>query len=109
VVLKLFAAIGNPRLIHCFDVGHFNVFSRIPLEKWLSRIASGGRIHFHFHDNRGDNDSHLPVGAGNVDWYRLKKIIPALFRDFTVTLESHTRKDLEKSLRFYRKIFILEP
>lgn len=106
VVQKLLAAIDNPRLIHCFDVGHFNVFSRISLEEWLRRIAAGGKIHFHFHDNLGDCDSHLPVGDGNIQWGRLKKIITALFDDFTVTLESHSRKDLERSLGFYRKFFI---
>ena len=58
----------------------------------------GDHIHFHFHDNNGDFDSHLPIGKGNVEWKKLKEIIIRYFSSFSVTLEALSKKDLIKSV-----------
>jgi sugar phosphate isomerase/epimerase len=106
IALDLIGRLSNRRVIHCFDVGHFNVFSDISLDAWLGSLRPADSIHFHFHDNEGEFDSHLPVGKGNIDWTELKIIINKYFCNYSVTLEPHSRKDLIKSVENFRKLFI---
>ena len=55
-------------------------------------------IEMHLHDNNGDADEHLSLGEGSFDFAgmagQLEGVNPIL------TLESHTKEDLEKSLKF---------
>ena len=67
----------------CFDVGHFNVFSKVPMEKWLNKI--GDRIfECHLHDNDGTADQHISIGDGNInyqpliEWLKSKEKRPKL-------------------------------
>lgn len=60
-----------PQYGFCLDVGHalVELGPRGPL---LYLEALGERlIHLHLHDNHGQGDDHLPVGAGSVPWERL--------------------------------------
>jgi len=106
VSLQLIAAVDHPRMIHCFDVGHFHVFGSISLSDWFSRVGPVDRIHFHFHDNRGKSDQHLPVGEGSIPWVELRDRIRQSFRHFTITLECHNKPDLIRSIANYREIFL---
>jgi sugar phosphate isomerase/epimerase len=60
-----------PQYGFCLDVGHalIELGPRGPL-RYLE--ALGDRLlHLHLHDNHGQRDDHLPVGAGSVPWARL--------------------------------------
>ena len=59
--------INSPNLGVCFDTGHFNLFSKVPLEKWFEEIGDN-IIEVHLHDNTGSNDDHLGIGDGNIDF-----------------------------------------
>ena len=96
----------SPRIIHCFDFGHHHVFGSIPFEEWLFYLKPNGRIHFHFHDNPGFTDDHLPVGEGSIDWNRVKEVILNMKVNFTVTLEPHSREDMIETINNYRKMFL---
>jgi len=106
VYLQLCERIRSERIFPCFDFGHHHVFSAIPFDEWLFYLHPRRTIHFHLHDNHGDRDQHLPLGRGNIDWLRAKKTIVNLGFEFTITLESHTLKDLKESFVFYRKNFL---
>lgn len=106
VVLKLMEKINSDKIIHCFDFGHHNVFGLIPFEEWLFYLRPKKFIHFHFHDNHGMNDDHLPLGKGNIEWKKVKDVILNLNVNFSVALEPHSKKDLIKSVNFYRKVFL---
>lgn len=106
IVLKLMAKIGSERVIHCFDVGHHHVFGKISAQQWLDRLGDLDYIHFHFHDNFGDFDHHLPVGEGNISWEELKQTISNLPCRFSVTLEAHDKESLIQSVDNYRRIFL---
>lgn len=58
-----------PQYGFCLDVGHafIELGPRGPL-RYLEVL--GDRL-LHLHDNHGQKDDHLPVGAGNVPWARL--------------------------------------
>ncbi len=54
----------------CLDVGHAHAFSCLEPRGWVERL--GTRIvHLHVHDNSGDDDRHLPPGAGSIDFGQL--------------------------------------
>ncbi len=57
----------------CFDTGHANLIEKP--DKYLEKIAPR-LMTLHVSDNSGDNSSHLPPGAGNIDW---DKFSSALF------------------------------
>lgn len=95
-LLSLVDEIDSARLGHCFDIGHWNLFGRIPLETWLSQI--GPRLfHLHLHDNTGTGDDHLPVGDGNIDFDQLFSLVSAFEPGPSMTLEAHRPEDLVRS------------
>ncbi len=51
----------------CFDIGHFNVYSKISLTRWLDEIQPDME-EVHLHDNRGEEDEHLALGEGIIDF-----------------------------------------
>jgi len=108
VALELEKRVGSDRIIHCFDYGHHKVFANISSTEWLERIRSDKPIHFHFHDNNGSGDDHLPMGEGTVDWDKAREDISGLGVPFSVTLEPHSKGDLLRSLQFYRAHFLQE-
>lgn len=93
----LLSTLDSPWLGHCFDVGHWNLFSKVPLADWFGALGSR-LVHLHLHDNRGRGDDHLPVGKGNIDFDALFRLIPTLPAAPTMTLEAHTRRNLLRSL-----------
>lgn len=89
--------LNSPWLVHCFDVGHWQLFSRTPLADWFSRL--GARIaHLHLHDNGGDADEHLPVAAGKINFGELFRLVQTLPRPPSMTCEALGHQDLLTSL-----------
>lgn len=81
----------------CFDVGHFNVFSKVPMEEWLQHI--GDRIiECHLHDNDGTADQHIAIGDGKIDYSPLKKWLKEIKKHPTLTLELPHKTHVIKSL-----------
>ena len=70
------------------DIGHANLM--VPYnttEEILQRYGSRLR-HVHLHDNKGGHeDSHLPLGAGNIDLNRMVRALQSCGYDSTITLE----------------------
>ncbi|MBI5409778.1 MAG: sugar phosphate isomerase/epimerase [Nitrospirae bacterium] len=79
----------------CFDTGHFNLFSKLPLLEWLEKTKQYFK-ELHLHDNHRYADHHLAVGDGDFDFTTLFREIEGI--DCVYTLESHTIEDVKKSL-----------
>ena len=93
----LFEAVDDPSLRHCFDVGHWNLFKKVTMEKWFESI--GGRIaEVHIHDNGGTRDDHAPPGEGTIDFGRFFALMERYAPDAAYTVEAHSKPDLERSL-----------
>ncbi len=106
IVLQLLKKAGQPRLVHCFDFGHHNVFARIPFAEWLFYLDPQRHVHFHLHDNCGANDDHLALGQGNIDWPAARTAIAGLACPFTITLEPKSAQVLRASASYYKKHFL---
>jgi len=97
VFVVLFTELGCEQFGHCFDIGHWNIFAEESLDHWFGQLGKYVK-HLHLHDNQGENDQHLPLGSGNIDFHALFAQIRKLQRPPSMTLEAHEIQDLEISL-----------
>ena len=93
----LFDSISSDALGFCLDIGHHHVFAKSPLKEWIETL--GEKIMgLHLHDNSGEEDAHLAIDKGNVDFTGLFRLISAKGLRPTVTLEPHEEETLWQSL-----------
>ena len=60
------AAVDDPRLGLCLDIGHAAVYSDHSPQEWTEAFLPHLR-HVHLHDNDGATDLHLPLGQGTLE------------------------------------------
>jgi sugar phosphate isomerase/epimerase len=102
--LEVLGRAGASNLQVCFDVGHLLAFSTGDFSHWLKTLAPVIG-HLHLHDNHGDADNHLALGAGRVplretlDYFAARGHCPA------VTLEPHQEGSLDPSLNYLAGIW----
>lgn len=95
--LPLFKALESPAFGHCFDIGHWNMFATGSLKDWFATLGKYTR-HLHLHDNHGQQDEHLPIGGGVIDFAALFRLFRKLETPPSMTLEAHTLPELDSSL-----------
>lgn len=91
----LCSEINSPNFGICFDTGHFNLFSKLPLDEWIGMIKPYIK-ELHLHDNERYGDDHRPIGDGDFDFRMLFAELKGV--DCVYTIESHTVEDVTKSL-----------
>ena len=92
----LLEAVDQPCFRHCFDVGHWNMFTTVTLEEWFSEL--GPYIaESHIHDNSGQADEHLPPGEGQIDFSKLFSLLKQHAPAAVLTLEAHSIERLERA------------
>ena len=84
----------------CFDTGHFNLFSRIPLDEWLRQLKPY-IMELHLHDNNRTSDDHLAIGEGTFDFDTL--FLSLKDKNLIYTIEGHTKEDVVKSMEMLEK------
>lgn len=67
------------------DFGHTNIGKDKP--QAFCRSLGQKLRHVHLSDNRGYEDDHMPLGAGNMDWRKSIDALKATGYDGTITLE----------------------
>lgn len=86
MLLDIVNGVDDPRMAVCLDVGHVNVYSKVPAMDWMEICAS--RIgHFHIHNNDGSWDTHSPLDQGSIPMKTLLTRAESLCPDATYTLE----------------------
>lgn len=75
------------------DIGHMKIHTKESHDKWilflLKLINEGRKLHFHIHDNKGKEDSHLTISSINDDrTIFFVKLLLLMFRDSNFILES---------------------
>ncbi len=85
----------------CFDTGHFNLFSKVSLEDWLSETKPYIK-EIHLHNNDRSMDQHYPIDEGTFDHRRFFE----LFRDNNCiyTVEAHRPEHVMRSLRYLENL-----
>ncbi len=97
-IKALLDEIDDPCFKHCFDVGHWNMFSTVTLEEWFDEL--GYYIaESHIHDNHGESDEHLPVGEGAIDFAGFFPLLSSYAPDAVWTIEAHNTERLQRALK----------
>ena len=96
-LFDLFTCVDSPRLRHCFDMGHWNLFKKVGLEEWFS-VLGPFMAEAHIHDNHGEKDEHLPIGEGEIDIQLCFSLLGRYAPNAIRTIEAHTREKLERAL-----------
>jgi sugar phosphate isomerase/epimerase len=94
----LLEAIDDPSFRHCFDVGHWNMFTTVSMEEWFAELGPF-IAECHVHDNHGQTDEHLPPGEGQIDFPLLFRLLDQYAPDVVCTVEAHTFQRLERALK----------
>jgi len=101
----LFEELEKLNVGFCLDTGHQAAFGSSPLETWLQSLG-----HFieqvHLHDNDGNEDAHLALGQGEIDFSTLFDYLKAnKKKPPVITLEPHKEEDLWPSVDYLEKIW----
>jgi sugar phosphate isomerase/epimerase len=101
----LFEELENLNVGFCLDTGHQAAFGSSPLETWLQSLG-----HYieqvHLHDNDGNEDTHLALGQGEIDFSALFDYLKITKKEPPViTLEPHKEEDLWPSVDYLEKIW----
>lgn len=99
-----------PELGLHLDIGHANL--RVPhnTSEAICRRYGNRLRHLHLHDNNGESDQHLPLGAGSIDIPSIIRTIKRCGYDGSITLEvfSHDKQYFQYSRDVLRKLWDLE-
>ncbi|MBI1921428.1 MAG: TIM barrel protein [Geobacter sp.] len=98
----LIEAADSPRLRHCFDVGHWNMFKKVGMEEWFAELGQY-IAEAHVHDNFGLKDDHLPIGEGAIDFDLFFSLMKRYAPDAVLTIEAHSKDRVERGVANIRK------
>jgi len=98
----LLEEIHSPNFRFCFDTGHHNVFSKVPLPTWLETVGKY-LCEVHLHDNHKEMDEHLPVGEGGFDFGQFFELISRFKLNPIFTIEPHEEAHLWRGLEAVKK------
>lgn len=96
-LLQLLSNIDSPRLGLCFDTGHYNVFAKRPLSRWIEMFRPF-LVEVHLHDNHGKLDEHLAIGEGNFPFGELFELLRRAECSPILTVEGHNERAIRRSL-----------
>lgn len=99
--------IGSDFLKICIDVGHINLFSKVPIEQWF-KVLCRDISHFHIHNNFGTVDDHNSIDEGSFDFKAFFNLVEKYDIDATFTIEVEQLESVDKSIGFLRQIGVLE-
>ena len=99
---ELLDSLPSPPFGFCLDTGHFQVFSDVPLDDWLSALGPHLR-EVHLHDNHGLTDEHLPPGTGIFDFPHLFQRLSQMNHPVIGTLEAHSERVLWDGLAYLER------
>jgi sugar phosphate isomerase/epimerase len=100
-------SLRSPYARFCLDTGHLMAFAHSPWQDWLPAMEKWlGQIHLH--DNHGQRDEHLPVGAGNFDFNGLFTYLKQHKLTPFITLEPRSENDLWESLKALDRLALFD-
>jgi len=95
---ELFRHFDRKNLYFCFDSGHFNLFSKVSVERWMSMLGHKIR-EMHLHDNYGKRDDHIPIGQGTFPFRELKAFLKTHREGLILTAEVHSELDAVQGIK----------
>jgi len=100
VVVGLLKELKSPSVEACFDAAHYYAFGKMSPSDALKWYPQGSIGELHLSDNKGDFDTHLPLGEGDIDFRQLLAEVWKKGREPIVTSEPHSKEDIEVNLKY---------
>lgn len=88
---------AHPAFSLCLDVGHANVFSRLPVLQWLEGLRGTVGL-FHLSNNDGRTDLHGALDCGTLDMKGITGCIGDWYPEADCTLEVSGEEASKRSL-----------
>lgn len=101
-ILKIVNTVNSPYLKASLDTGHVNAHSNQKVTAWIEGYGQNLK-HMHLHNNYGDDDSHLSLLKGTLDFDEIFDKIIELKINPVMVLEIFTENDLYESVEYLRK------
>jgi sugar phosphate isomerase/epimerase len=83
------------------DVAHAHLNNQI--QDFIKQFSKK-LVHIHVSDNYGDNDLHLGIGYGSIDWEKVAKLVKEAEYSKIIMIES--TEHIEESVQFLRRLFV---
>jgi sugar phosphate isomerase/epimerase len=95
-----------PKLKFHFDIAHAYIENRMTGIRSYLDAFSDRLVHIHIHDNHGEEDEHIPLGWGKIDFRKVVRWLKELNYDKTITFEVFTsNQDAVRSREYFRKLW----
>jgi sugar phosphate isomerase/epimerase len=107
LVRDLLDGVNSKNFKALLDTGHANIFSKVPLERWVEALKDY-LTYIHLNDNRGDFDSNLAPGEGNIKWDKFFNALKRHELRPRICLEVEAYQDRSKLENTKRAIEYLE-
>jgi sugar phosphate isomerase/epimerase len=99
---ELLDEVHSPRLKLCHDIGHSNVYSKEPFQRWAD-VLRDHISYMHLSDNCGEIDQHLKVGQGEINWQEFTKVLENCKISPEIVLEQATLENTKVSIAYMEK------
>ncbi len=100
-LIRIVRGVNRDNIGLCLDVAHANTTNT--LDEFLAKADDMNIIHMHASDNYGTDDLHLPLGRGNIDWYKVFSVIKEKEYDGLFVIEVYSLAAGIESLEYVRK------
>lgn len=105
-ILTIVNAVNSPYLKASLDTGHVNVHSTQKVSDWIKGYRQNLK-HLHIHNNYGDDDAHLSLLKGTLDFKEIFDTIKEVNISPVIVLEIFTENDLYESVDYLDKLGVL--
>ncbi len=104
VLNNLMTSVDSDKLNVCFDLGHFNIHSRVSLQTWFETLGNNIK-YLHINDNMGVQDTHSIIGNGEINWQEFDRCIEKYNSSPMTVLEVDigNLKSIKKSINYLKK------
>jgi len=94
--LNLLKTFNSPFLKVVLDIGHAHTFG-LDIVEYLRKVAPY-LIEIHLHDNFGEEDEHLPLGKGSINYLNFLETWSKLSKKMPLILEMKSFSDIKECL-----------
>lgn len=84
----------------CFDYAHASI-SGTPISEWVEGLAPYVK-HMHINDNNLQEDLHLALGKGGIDWKQFFEYVELYFSSCSILIETTLPENQKLSLEYIK-------
>ena len=100
---RFFDYFSSDYLVHCFDIGHFNIFVKeYGVEEWIESFHDVFAL-THIHNNDGKEDQHLSLGNGIIDIESYLNLLKKKNLLVPITIENRNERDVIESIKWLKE------